>query len=106
MTTTMHPPLDEAGRLAVVQRHRDDIAQIFATLGATLIGVLSDESTLRRVDLHGVEFVAEFPIERGLGNILTAEVALDQLLGFDTFIHELSVGCEESRIARKDALPL
>jgi hypothetical protein len=53
-----------------------------------------------------VEFVAEFPIERGLGNILAAEVALDQLLGFDTFIHELSVECEESRIARKDALPL
>jgi hypothetical protein len=106
MTTTTHPPLGEAGRHAVVQRHRDDIAHIFAALGATLIGVLSDESSLRRVDLHGVEFVAEFPIVRGLGNILAAEVALDQLLGFDTFIHELSVECEESRIARKDALPL
>ncbi|MFZ9705684.1 MAG: hypothetical protein ACO3CB_05945 [Ilumatobacteraceae bacterium] len=106
MATTMHPPLDEAGRLAVVQRHRDDIAQIFAAYHVSEIRVLDAASSLRRIDLFDVEFVAALPHQFGYAGLGELQHRLESLLEVRVHIYELFVDCQTNRTACEESKPL
>ena len=101
MTTALDHP-----HAALLAQHREQILALFATLNVASVGVLCESSLLRLQKIHDIEFVAVVPLQRSLDNILKTEVALDNLLGVDTYIHDLSFDCEETRLARKDAIPL
>ena len=106
MTTTTHPPIDEAGRLAVVQRHRDDIAQIFAAYHVSEIRVLDAASSLRRIDLFDVEFVAALPHQFGYAGLGELQHRLESLLEMRVHIYELFVDCQTNRTACEESKPL
>jgi hypothetical protein len=106
MTTTTHPPLDEASRLAVVQRHRDDIIQIFAAYHVSEIRVLDTASSLRRSDLFDVEFVAALPHRFGYAGLGELQYRLESLLEIRVYVYELFVDCQTNRTAREESKPL
>ncbi|MFZ9843364.1 MAG: hypothetical protein ACO3EQ_03380 [Ilumatobacteraceae bacterium] len=101
MTTALDHP-----HAALLQQHREQILALFSSLNVVIVGVLCESSPIRLHEIHDIEFVAKVPLQRSLGNILKTEVELDNLLGLDTYIHDLSCECEESRMARKDVIPL
>ncbi|NBR76498.1 MAG: hypothetical protein EBT73_04015 [Actinobacteria bacterium] len=106
MTSTTHPPLDDAARLAVVHRHRDDIAQIFASYDVTEVRILDSALTLRRRDLFDVEFVAALPRRFGYGGLGELQHRLESLLEMRVHVYELFVDCQTNRTAREESKPL